>query len=422
MGAGLQTTDERETGEELSGTPGLRIVVFSSLFPNAAAPNAGSFIRERMFRVARRVPVVVVAPMAWSPLDWLVRRFRPGFRPPAARYETMDGIDVFRPRYLSLPGILKGADGASMALGSYRTVRRLQEGFRPTLIDAHFVYPDGYAATRIGRRLRLPVAISIRGSKDQSLVGTGRETTLRRALAAAQGLIAVSEQLVQDVAVPLGVPAGRVVVIGNGVDTNRFRARDKAIARRRLGLGETDRVLVGVGNRIPLKGFQRVIPLLVELRQEFPGLKYLVVGGPGQQADYLPALQRLAEDHGVADMVRFCGPQPPNELAWHYAAADVFVLATAYEGWANVLLEAMACGLPVVTTRVGGNPQVVASPDCGILVDYWDPKAFSRAIGEALRRPWDRAAIRTWAKANDWEARIDRLIHYLAGVAERGCH
>src|SRR5690606_41054153 len=110
------------------------------------------------------------------------------------------------------------------------------------------------------------------------------------------------------------------------------------------------------------KGFQHVIPLLPRLRERYPKLQYLIVGGSAQQSDIRPMLERLAESHGVADCVRFCGPQPQAELPWYYSAADVFVLATAYEGWANVFLEALACGLPVVTTRVGGKPQVIESP------------------------------------------------------------
>jgi glycosyltransferase involved in cell wall biosynthesis len=92
-----------------------------------------------------------------------------------------------------------------------------------------------------------------------------------------------------------------------------------------------------------------------------------------------------------------------------YGAADVFVLATAYEGWANVLLEAMACGLPVVTTRVGGNEEVVSSAALGELVEYWDAEAFAAAIERALLRDWDRETIIAYARSNSWDRRIDLL-------------
>src|SRR5262245_29858461 len=126
-----------------------RILVFSSLFPSSAAPAAGTFIRERAFRVAKRFPLVVVAAQPWSPFDWLARLVRKTFRPSASAFEVMDGVPVHRPRYFSMPGILKIADGWLMARGALPIIRRLEREFRPNVIDAHFLYPDGYAAMLI---------------------------------------------------------------------------------------------------------------------------------------------------------------------------------------------------------------------------------------------------------------------------------
>lgn len=401
-------------GRASAGTP--RVIVYSSLFPSEAAPTAGIFIKERMFRVARRMPLVVVAPQAWSPIDWIVRLLRPGFRPQGRAVETIDGIEVHRPRALSVPGVFKRFDGVLMAMSTYACVRRLHRRFGATVIDAHFCYPDGLAAVRIGRRLGLPVTLSVRGSKDQMLLGTDREPALREAVEGASRLIAVTDSLVQGVGGPLGVAAERFTVIGNGVDLSRFAPMNRNEARRRLGIAEDAKVLIGVGNLIPLKGFQRVIPLLPRLRERFPGLVYLIVGGGGTQGDNSAQLQALAREHGVADCVRLCGRQMPQDLKWFYSAADVFAHATEFEGWANVFLEAMACGLPVVTTRVGGNAEVVASDEVGTLVDYWDGDAFARALEQALLRNWDTARILDYARANDWERRIDQIEAILRSV------
>lgn len=387
-----------------------RLIVYSSLFPSEAAPTAGIFIRERMFRVARHMPIVVVAPQAWSPLDALVRMFRRDFRPRAPLRETMDGIEVHRPRWLSLPGIGKRFDGWLMALGTERCVRRIHRDFRATVIDAHFLFPDGWAATRIARRLGLPSVVTIRGSKDEWLIGTSRERGLREAMARATKLFAVSQALARNVAHALGVEREKIEVIGNGVDTERFAPVDRAQARRRLGLAPDAPVLIGVGNLVPSKGFQRVIKLLPRLREQHPDLVYLIVGGGELRA----ALEAQARDCGVADAVRFCGRQQQEDLRWFYGAADAFVLATEFEGWANVFLEAMACGLPVVTTRVGGNAEVIAEPVSGTLVDWWDEAAFAEAVHRALTRKWDRDAIVAYARSNGWDARVERLVAQFA--------
>lgn len=397
-----------------------RLIVYSSLFPSAAAPAAGTFIRERMFRVARQIPIVVVAPQPWSPLDWLVRRFRPSFRPVAPVRETMDGIEVYRPRFLCLPGVLKRLDGWLMARATLPTVRRLAGREGAPIVDAHFLYPDGWAATRIAARLGLPVTITIRGSKDEWLIGTDRERFLGEAMRSATRLFAVSQALARNVAQRLGIDASKVTVIGNGVDLERFAPVERAEARRRLGLAPDAKVIIGVGNLIPTKGFHRVIPLLPELRRRHPGLVYLIVGGGSSQGDQRAELEALARDCGVADVVRFCGRQPQEALKWHYGAADVFAQATEFEGWSNVLLEAMACGLPVVTTRVGGNAEVVTDPSLGELVDWWDPDAFRDAVDRALAHDWDRGRIVAYAQSNTWDDRIARLVAAFRELAVQG--
>ena len=402
--------------------PAPRLIVYSSLFPSESAPHAGTFIRERMFRVARYLPIVVVAPQAWSPFDWAIRLFRPSFRPMAPERETMDGIEVHRPRWFSLPGLAKRFDGRLMARGTERCVREIHRRFGATAIDAHFLYPDGWAATRIADKLGLPCTITIRGSKDEWLIGTAREPMLVQAMQAAKRLFAVSEALERDVAYRLGIAADKVTVIGNGVDLDRFVPVDKAEARRRLGIDENATVIIGVGNLIPLKGFQRVIPLLPALRSKHSKLVYLIVGGGATQGDMRAELEALAHRHGVHDIVRFCGRQPHDELKWFYGAADLFAQATEFEGWSNVFLEAMACGLPVVTTRVGGNAEVVADPAVGKLVDWWNADEFGAAMARGLERNWNREAIIAYARANSWGERVERLVaefQRLAGETER---
>src|SRR5512139_1860797 len=114
--------------------PGPALVVFSSLFPSAQEPLAGVFIRERMFRVGHELPITVVSPQPWFPLQSLVRLFRPGYRPERAKCEQMSSVEVFRPRFLSVPGLLRRLDGLAMAVGALRTVRRLRNEGRADVI------------------------------------------------------------------------------------------------------------------------------------------------------------------------------------------------------------------------------------------------------------------------------------------------
>jgi len=384
------------------------IVTFCSLFPSRAQPYAGLFIRERMFRVGNALHVTVVAPAPWFPLQRLLRRWRPGFRPGAPLFEQQDGHDVWYPRFVSIPGIMKGLDGFLMALGALPTLRKLKREGRLDIIDAHFGYPDGYAATLLGRWLNVPVTITMRGTEARHARVPSLRRKLVRALSRANRVFSVSESLRQ-VALSMGVAPERVRVVGNGVDLAKFAPIDRADARRRLGIAVNAPVLISVGGLVERKGFHRVLGCLAELRKSYPDLVYLIVGGASPEGDWSDRLEVLSRRLGLDECVRFLGSLPSAELPIPLSAADVFVLATANEGWANVFLEAMACGLPVVTTDVGGNAEVVCSPALGTIVPAGDAASLAAQIRVALGRAWDRAAIRRYAEQHSWDSRVALL-------------
>ncbi|MCB8747171.1 glycosyltransferase [Rhodoferax sp. U2-2l] len=387
-----------------------RILVFSSLFPNAAQPTAGVFVRERMFNVAKHLDLCVVSPKAWFPLQGLLRLIKPHFRPATARQEVQAGIDVFQPLYLSFPGVLKRFDGFLMAVGAWRTVRKLKKQQRVDLIDAHFAYPDGYAATLLGKWLDLPVTITLRGTEHRHAKDDALRQRLQLALQRAVHVFGVSDDLC-GVARQLGLPSAKLQVVGNGVDLSKFSALDRTQARVALGLAPTDVVLVSVGGLVERKGFHRVIEVLPDLVARFASLKLLIVGGATAEGNNRAQLEQQVNNLGLQAHVQFLGPKPHTELAAILSAGDVFVLATANEGWANVFLEAMACGLPVVTTEVGGNKEVVTSEDHGLLVPFGNREALHTALLTAIQKPWDRPQIMAYAKNNSWDQRVNTLVH-----------
>ena len=401
---------------EMSKRPA--VVVLSSLFPSSIQPGAGPFVRERMFRVGRRLPLCVVAPSPWFPFQNLLRRWRPHFRPGAPHYERQQDFDVWYPRFFSVPSVLKRLDGLAMAVGAYPRLRALKRAGRLDLLDSHFGYPDGYAAVLLGRWLEVPVTITLRGTETRHAADPVLRPLLLKALLGADRVFAVADALKQ-LAVSIGVPADKITVVGNGVDTVRFVPVDRDEARAALGLPANAPVLISVGGLVERKGFHRVIELLPRLRERWPGLIYLIVGGASAEGNNRPQLEQQVEQLGLHDTVRFLGSLPPDALKQPLSAADVFVLSTRNEGWANVFLEAMACGLPVVTTDVGGNREVVDRDSLGIVVRFGDAAALEAALDQALATPWDRTEIRCHAEDNAWDGRVDRLCQAFAEIAGR---
>jgi teichuronic acid biosynthesis glycosyltransferase TuaC len=373
-----------------------QVLLFSTVFPNARQPHHGTFVRERMRGYPENVKVRVVAPVPWFPF---VSGLRPGFRPEVEERGTQQGVTVLHPRFLSFPGILKCLDGLLMFLSALPTLRRMRRELPFDVIDAHFAYPEGLAATLAGLFLRVPVTITLRGTLPLIAPFRLRRPQLRFALRRAARVIAVSESLKRD-AVALGIPEEKIRVIGNGTDPGVFHPQDRTEARRALGLPKYGPLLVSVGTLAPRKGFHLVIEAMARLGKRWPTLRFAVVGGDGAEGAMSAELKALAGRLGIADRVIFAGPRQSGELAAWYSAADLFVLATAHEGCPNVVLEALACGTPVVATPVGSIPELI-DPESGLLVER-NVDAIADGIDKALNRSWDRDQVRARVAARSW--------------------
>jgi glycosyltransferase involved in cell wall biosynthesis len=373
----------------------VRLLTFSTLFPNAADPTHGVFVENRLRHLAASGVTEhrVIAPVAWVP---------PGLRG-AARYrrqaaapsaEMRHGIPVDHPRFLTIPRVGMTLAPFLLYTGTVDAVERARrDGFDFDLIDAHYFYPDGVAATLLGRRFRRPVVITARGTDVNVLPNYALpRRMIVRAASAAAGIVTVSRALC-DSLVALGVPESRIRVLRNGVDLDLFHPGDRA--QRRQALGLTGPTLLSVGNLLEAKGHH----LAIEALASMPGVTLLIAGDGPFRAE----LESLVGSRGVSDRVQFLGKSPHEELAGLYEAADVLVLASAREGWPNVLLEAMACGTPVVASNVGGIPEVVAAPEAGRMLPERTSAAIAAAVKSLFAAPPDRAATRAYAERFGWD-------------------
>jgi len=387
----------------------MRILTFTSLFPNAVQPWHGIFVYQRVVHLARRPgnSVTVVAPVPYAPSWSPGSHWREMSRIP--RREQFGGLEVFHPRYFLVPKISMLVHGLAMYLGSESLVRELHAKTKFDCIDAHYVYPDGFAAALLGRSLGIPVIVSARGT-DISLFPTFRtiRPMIRWTLQNSAGSVGVSNAL-KDLMLELGAPADRAAAIGNGVDIEHFQPMARGDARRKLGIPEDSEIAVAVGNLVPVKGHQFLIPALAQLVARHPKIRLYIVGEGESRA----ALEAMARRVGVQDRVFFVGRKPNEELKYWYSAADVSCLASSREGWANVLLESLACGTPVVATRVWGTPEIISSPELGVLVDQ-TAESIAGGLQLAMQKQWDREYLARYAASRTWDVVAEEVENFLS--------
>lgn len=390
----------------------MKILTFTTLFPNSVKPHHGIFTQTSLNDILKtgEVQAVVVAPTPWFPLK------HPRFgaysifaRIP--REEVRIGARVVHPRYFLPPKVGMNIAPYLMAAGAKPVIKRiLDDGFDFDVIDAHYFYPDGVAAAMLGKYFNKPVVISALGT-DVNLIAQfplPRKMMLW-ASQRASSIVTVSEALKAEL-VKMGADGNKIATLRNGVDLELFRPLDRPATRQRLGI--TGFALLSVGNLIGLKGHDKIIASLVSL----PGVQLFIAGsGPDEEL-----LKKLVKHHQLDDRVRLLGPLPQEVLRDYYGACDALVLASSREGWANVLLESMACGTPVVASRVGGTPEVVTTPDAGVLMSSITAEGVAEGV-RALQANYPApGATRAYAEQFSWADTTRRKIQLFAEAKNTG--
>ena len=372
----------------------MKILVLSTLYPNAVQRRHGIFIEHRVahLQAAAGDEVRVVAPVPWFPFK------NPRFgayadHARAPRNAERRGLPIVHPRFPTIPKVGMTAAPWLMAAALARPIAAVRRDFDFDVIDSYYLYPDGVAAGLLGRWFDRPVVMSALGT-DVSLIPEWRlpRAMILDAVERAAHVTAVCGAL-RDGLIDLGADPAKVSVVEHGVDLVLFRPpADRAALRREMALdGPT---LLSVGHLIDRKGHDFAIRALAEL----PGVTLLIAGDGPRDA----ALRALAKEQGVADRVRFLGHVDQHRLPALYGAADATLSCSDREGIANVLLESLACGTPLVATPVWGSPEVVRVAEAGLLVAERSDAAIAQGAATLLANLPDRAATRRFGERYDW--------------------
>ncbi|MCI0660047.1 MAG: glycosyltransferase family 4 protein [Acidobacteria bacterium] len=388
----------------------MNILVFTSLWPNREEPNFCVFVKHRALALSRieGVDLRVVAPVPYFPKEINSRLIPRGWRVKAQipEREAIDGVEVFRPRYLLTPKVGMSFYARWMASGAESLLRRLHSQCPIDLIDAHYVYPDGYAAIMLGRALNIPVSITARGT---DIIHFPKlpliRPKIRKALRSASGLIAVSSNLKKRM-IALGIEAEKIAVIRNGIDRRIFFPCDRAEVRKKLNLDPQSKIIVTVAGLVPRKGIARLIDAMALLNHD--RLKLYVIGEGPERGRLESRIARLK----LRERVFLPGACPQSKLVEWYSAADLFCLASYDEGCPNVVLEAIACGIPVLAIEAGGVADLIAKKSYGRVVSFTSVKDFAAEIRAALESNWNRSEIADYGRQRSWGNVADELIEY----------
>ena len=390
-------------------TPMVRVLSISTLYPNDSAPNFGIFVERQMQAVAQRgdADLVLINPLGIPP--WPLS-LHPHYRAMTSLpvQELRGGVTVLRPRFRLLPRIGGRFNPGAIARSVLSLARPLHGEHSFDLVDAQFFYPDGPAAARIAAELGLPLSIKARGTDIHywghrrgtagQVLGAGRQ---------AAGMLAVSAGLADDMSA-LGIPRERITIHRTGLDHRSFRPLERAACREKLGLRPGIPLLATVGTLVAHKGQAYAIDALTQL----PDAQLILVGTGPDEAQ----LRSQAAQLSLTDRVHFLGPVPHAELPVLLSAADVFVLPTEREGLANVWVEALACGTPVVTTAIPGAAELITDPAYGRLTPR-DSTAIADAVRELIAAPPPRNAVARGAAGFSWDDNAAQLVGYWKRLA-----
>ncbi len=389
--------------------PAVRILFLSTLFPDASRPTFGIHNASLVRRLAVPFQVSVVAPR--PRLSAFLRR--PGAGVAESCPEDAALTPVF-PTVPYLPKIGSAVNHRLVAAWLNSTVRGICQAQKPDLLLSAWAYPDACAALRLAEPLGLPCVVIVQGTDiHEYLRYPVRRGIILRHLRHAAAIVTRSEDLRLHL-LAAGLPATHVQTLYNGVDTDLFcPAADRESVRRELGLTATDAAVLFVGNFVPVKNPLLAVQAVAALKDQYPSRRWrLFMIGAGPLRAETEALAAAA----LGDAVSFAGVCSQAQVARHMQAADVLCVPSRNEGTPNVIREALACGLPVVATRVGGIPELLTDPRIGELVDPSQPAAMSSALARAVASGPRSDACRRQALAFSWDETIRRYTELFAAI------
>jgi teichuronic acid biosynthesis glycosyltransferase TuaC len=379
-----------------------RIAVVTRYFPSSGEPVYGRSLYETLRIIGRSADVRVFYPNAAYP-SFLKPRSRtydsldPTFSPPDVSVSYYD--------YFALP-LISRPFNAAMA---FRAILTDVRNFAPDLVIGCFLYPAGYTALKIGKSLGIPVVAMSIGSDINRIGDPISAWYTRTLLREVDFLVAVSDDL-RKKAVAMGALPSKTRAILNGCNLSVFRPMDRCQAREKLQIDPANEAVVFVGRMDLTKGLRELVQAAAQLHSSRPALQVFIAGDGPDRA----VVESKIHFHNASGYIHLYPGCTFDEVAVWMTAANVVTLPSYMEGCPNVVVEALACGRPVVATNVGGIPELL-NDFCGVLAPPREPAKLAEALASALDRSWDAAAIAAQG-SRSWSATAAELMEVIEAL------
>jgi len=389
----------------------LKILISTTIFPNRADITRCVFEKKLADEMQDQCQLNVTVPVPYVP-PFLAPEGYSAYRS-LPKKDSLDGLEISHPRYFVIPKFFRSLHAFFWFGSLFPHYRKIFKTNKPDAILGIWAYPDGLTNLLLAKAHSIPIVIACRGSDINRLI----KLPIHRKLIAwtlkrANYILSVSEALKTEI-VKLGVPAENVIVIPNGVETEKFKPISQALARKQLNLNTSDKIIVTVSRLSYEKGVDVLINAIAKLSDH--SVTLALVGDGAERA----TLEALVKTLGVEDRVKFYGSIPNHEIPLWLNAADVFALGSRTEGWPNVLMEALSCGTPIVSTNVGGIPEIINSPELGILVPPENPSEMAKSLQTALDRTWDPQQLRDRVSNRSWHNVAEETCQLLGLAAKQ---
>lgn len=382
----------------------MKVLFLSHMFPNGKFPSVVPFMYERAKALQGLVKLEVVAPTSYVPI--IKRNHIP-------LIEQFKDLSIIHPKYIGLPSFLQYLRWVTY----YMMCAQFWQNKKPDcdIMHIEWIYPDAYAASRYAKKYNIKLVGVVHGNEAIEYFGKkSHRKKYIKAFGYLDKIIVVSNDLKHKLVNEYYVDKNKISVILNGVNLNKFPAIDQKRARSKLGLSFDEKIGVCVARLSDEKN----IDILIEAASVIANNElniYIIGDGPLKNR-----LEALIDGLELSDSVKLVGPVLHDEIYWWLNSADFFCLPSQREGCPVVIHEALACGLPVISTTVGAIPDLVKDDRFGLLCEPDSVSAFTAIMKKAMLKTWDREIISAYGRQFTWDKVAKQTVEVFKSVLESG--